>query len=655
MRGVLSAIVLAATAMVCASSAAVAGCVGDCNGDEVVTVDELVIGVQQALTGNAGDICPAFAAADAPRVTVDRLITAVNNALLGCPPEPIAFTATIDPDGPALLLTPNAALLGDTTYGVVLTTHIRDAAGNPLHASADFAALAGIAPWSGDGPTALFDVDPNAAGNPYPDGRLVDGSTVHIPDAFAERGLAEERPELAPARAILRETADAIGAAGLFSTTAPVRIPLSAPVDLTTVGPETVRFFARRDPRLDLDALLADVRRLGVDRAAVAVAIAFPTQSVEAGLLAVRDRLDERSARGQSRVIVIDPDPQDALVIGVFHRDAPEFASFFAANPDVGTVVHGILPSPEFRGANGLFDTALVSGAAEAPEAQLDFYLTLPASGGAPRAVIVQHGFGGDDSFVLSVANELARAGLAGIGISAVSHGRRGSPLDLVSSTPLQLRDILRQTNADQMALTRAVLNGIDVDGDGQPDVARGGVDYLGVSLGGILGATFIAVEPTVRAAVLNVAGGRVAFLGDNPGTRPIFAGHLAMEAQLDLQSPDFEVFLARMLALGQQALDPADPLDFARRWRREPFPGFAPRRVLMQEGIGDLLVSNESTEALAAAGGLEAQRAGEDPAGASGLWRFDPPGGHGIFSRADVRAQAFEFLASGGTRIVAE
>jgi hypothetical protein len=74
-----------------------------------------------------------------------------------------------------------------------------------------------------------------------------------------------------------------------------------------------------------------------------------------------------------------------------------------------------------------------------------------------------------------------------------------------------------------------------------------------------------------------------------------------------------------------------------------------------MQEGIGDELVSNAATEALAAAGGLSADQAMSDPGGVSGLWRFAPPGGHGIFSRPDVREQAMRFLASSGTMIIAE
>ncbi len=100
--------------------------------------------------------------------------------------------------------------------------------------------------------------------------------------------------------------------------------------------------------------------------------------------------------------------------------------------------------------------------------------------------------------------------------------------------------------------------------------------------------------------------------------------------------------------------MDPADGLNYARHWILEPFAGAEPRRVLMQEGIGDTWVNNESTETLAAAGGLPSDVALSDPGGVSALWRFDNPGGHGILTqRADVREQAVLFLASGGTEIV--
>ena len=633
----------------CVSPAAgLTRCPGDCDGDDAVGVDELIAAVRLSLASGDGRACAASDSDGNGDVSIEELVAAVAAALDGCPFERVPFAATTDDSG-ALLITPATALRGDAVYALVLTTAVRDAGGAALRAAPDFAAARGVAEPDGDGPVALYDADANADGNPYPDGRLVSGDGVTIPDRIARRGLADT-PKLAQARTVLRQTADAVGAAGAFSTTAPIRIALSAPIDLATVDADAVLLIRRPDRDLALEPLLSALERQGLPRRQVALAVSFPTLKIEDDLLTARLRLDERGS--SLRASFVDPDPTDDLPIGVFAGSSGAYAEFLAANPAVVAVARGLYPSPDFRDAGGLFDPAALAGTAAPSLPRLDFILTVPRGPGPHPLVVVQHGFAGDNSFVLSIAGQLAEHGLAAIGINAVSHGRRGSPLDLLRSSALQTRDIFRQTVVDQLALVRAARAGIDVDGDGTSDVDAARVSYLGVSLGGILGSVFIAVEPNVDAAVLNVAGGRVAFLGDNPGTRPIYQMALAEQAELAVGDPDFERFIQRMLTLGQQALDPADPLNFALHWR-EPLAG-EPRRVLIQEGIGDLLVSNDSTEALAAAGGLPAQTPQSDDAGVSGLWRFDPPGGHGIFSRADVRDQAVEFLASHGTRIVA-
>lgn len=59
-------------------------CVGDCNGNRAVTVDELVTGVKIALGGAAFSKCPSLDAGQDGEITVDELIVAVNNALHGC-------------------------------------------------------------------------------------------------------------------------------------------------------------------------------------------------------------------------------------------------------------------------------------------------------------------------------------------------------------------------------------------------------------------------------------------------------------------------------------------------------------------------------------------------------------------------------------------
>ncbi|MDP9384476.1 MAG: hypothetical protein M3P50_04465, partial [Actinomycetota bacterium] len=79
-----------------------------------------------------------------------------------------------------------------------------------------------------------------------------------------------------------------------------------------------------------------------------------------------------------------------------------------------------------------------------------------------------------------------------------------GQPHPLAS---VGLRDGLRQTALDNMALVRAIGRGVDVDGDGSEDLRRTGVTYYAQSLGGIYGTMLMGTDPAVSTAVLNVPG----------------------------------------------------------------------------------------------------------------------------------------------------
>ena len=59
-------------------------CVGDCNADDPVTVDELVTAVGIAFDADGIVQCPNVDATGDGAVTIDELTRAVGNALHGC-------------------------------------------------------------------------------------------------------------------------------------------------------------------------------------------------------------------------------------------------------------------------------------------------------------------------------------------------------------------------------------------------------------------------------------------------------------------------------------------------------------------------------------------------------------------------------------------
>ena len=76
-----------------------APCVGDCNNNGIVAVNELITGVNISLEQRPLEDCPGFDSNDNGRVAVNELIQGVNSSLDGCEPlgcsvEPGAYTLT---------------------------------------------------------------------------------------------------------------------------------------------------------------------------------------------------------------------------------------------------------------------------------------------------------------------------------------------------------------------------------------------------------------------------------------------------------------------------------------------------------------------------------------------------------------------------------
>jgi hypothetical protein len=63
-------------------------CAGDCNGDDIITIDEILQVVTIAFGDAAPDSCPSVDANGDGTATIDELLAAVRSALSGCSPSP---------------------------------------------------------------------------------------------------------------------------------------------------------------------------------------------------------------------------------------------------------------------------------------------------------------------------------------------------------------------------------------------------------------------------------------------------------------------------------------------------------------------------------------------------------------------------------------
>jgi hypothetical protein len=70
--------------LLAAAARADTSCTGDCNGDRMVTVDELLLGVNISLGLASPSACPALDRNGDGTVSIDEIVSAVSNALQGC-------------------------------------------------------------------------------------------------------------------------------------------------------------------------------------------------------------------------------------------------------------------------------------------------------------------------------------------------------------------------------------------------------------------------------------------------------------------------------------------------------------------------------------------------------------------------------------------
>lgn len=325
----------------------------------------------------------------------------------------------------------------------------------------------------------------------------------------------------------------------------------------------------------------------------------------------------------------------------------------------VGRIAFGSFRSPSFYSAPDFAIPAAPTAvplAAPAANEEVYFHAWLPRTpmppGGYP-VLIAGHGFGDSRAGMPTAAATATAAGFAVVAINAVGHGAgplssyrfgmadgsttealapgRGIDIDnngritelegcIVPSPILltSLADCNRQTAIDLLQLAHTLRDGVDFDGDGRPDLNGFALHYLGQSMGGYYGTLFTALEPGLRAVVLNVPPGsflETSRYSERPDVRLLFdlvvrtlrqpalpgdpdlpfRNEPAVRIRTNAQAAPLQEFVERMEWLEA----PRAAMSYGPYLRSATLPGVGVRPILFQYAQGDIQVPNPTSTAL--------------------------------------------------------
>ncbi|HUS28936.1 MAG TPA: hypothetical protein VMZ53_10505 [Kofleriaceae bacterium] len=266
----------------------------------------------------------------------------------------------------------------------------------------------------------------------------------------------------------------------------------------------------------------------------------------------------------------------------------------------------------------------------------------MPASG--YPVIIYGHGLGASRDQLLSFAEPLTAQGYVIAGIDMSGHGSRFDPSDVHANMANQLpsfsgdgavrdgfgdttglttqfdffegflgvggvRDSIRQSALDLGRLAQMLrrpdldLSALAGPGSASPKLDTTRIAYLGESFGTVVGTVFAATEPNVDLFVLDVPGGGIL---DHLLPESAEIGSLAMPIIESIYGPRDR--LSRwhpLIGMMQAVVDGADPLSYAPHILDDRFdvPGIGvlrPRSIVCLEVVGDQVLSNTGTDALA-------------------------------------------------------
>jgi hypothetical protein len=419
-------------------------------------------------------------------------------------------------------------------------------------------------------------------------------------------------------------------------------------------------------------AMLDALGAAAIDPETLAGVSLFTTQSIDAISRKIREQLRATPVSfnlgpGGTRTVFPAASPttwnrqRTSSTTTLSTVDVP-WQALFVVPGSVAQVAYGAFDSPDYENADKVIPAVGTKTGVPAVQStnRLQFTLFVPGgvkpAGGWPVAIF-GHGFtDSKNGAPWAVASSLGHSGIASIAINVVGHGFGPAGTYTVStvsgpvtfpaggrgfdqngdgtidstegvnaappSTLVSNRDGLRQTTADLMQLVKEIEAGIDVNADGASDLSTSRIYYAGQSFGGIYGVPLLALEPDIRAGVVNVPGGPIIEIARlSPSFRILVGlGLLARTPSLYNAVPNagFDNFdeniplrnlplvvdtvpgasaIQELIDRQEWAQQAANPAAYA--------PLVDPSKVLLQFARGDKTVPNPTTSAIVRAGDL--------------------------------------------------
>ncbi len=376
----------------------------------------------------------------------------------------------------------------------------------------------------------------------------------------------------------------------------------------------------------------------------------FTTQSIGDVLAAVRTSI---RAGGVPATTLGDSGADSPLGAADIYVGSLEVPYYLTA----ATGVNDPTPLSSFwEGAGGSHLTRYNTAAVSTGTQTIPLMVSVPKAGGPPPypVAIYQHGITTNRATVLAIADSLAAAGIAVVAIDMPLHGLTGNEtdgteafyeaggvsertfdLDLVTqdgdgnitaATPdgttdtsgrhyinltnlRNSRDNLRQSVSDLFALAYAIDN-LTNTGIGTITFDNTNIDFIGHSLGAIVGTTFAALEPTVQDTVFAFGGASVPKILDGSASfgPPIAAGLAA--SGVNKGTADYESFLGA----AQAVVDTVDAVNHGEALADKGEGILFFEIVGGNTALSDLVVPNTVPDGNDSSGTVAAPLAGTEP-----------------------------------------